>query len=306
MLSIKLKAMLRNYKFNLTMTCLTILSLATLFACKSNSSNDASIKKEETPIVSVNSSTLYYSELEKAIPEGLNSTDSASAADAYIRKWINEELIYEKAKQNIPDQSQIDQLVENYRQSLTVYSYLEQLLKDALAKKTTAKDLKDYYDKNVENFKLETCLIKGLFLKVPLSSPELANLKKWYQSNSVESREQIEKASIQNAVIYDYFYDKWVNLEDVTVNMPNTISDLNQFVKSNKNFETSDSTYIYLLHIESYALTGTPAPFEYAKSQIIDILLSKSRAEFLKQFEEDLYETAEKKNNIKFYTKSTK
>lgn len=289
-----------------TIKYISIALLLLLTACGSNSNEEVTLEKDKKPVVSVYNSTLYFSELNKAVPEGLNNADSTAAADAYIKKWINEELIYEKAKQNIVNQSQINQLVEDYRQSLTVYTYLEQLLKDALAKQTTEKELKDYYDKNSDNLKLENCLVKGLFLKVPLSSPELNNLKKWYQSNSADSREKIEKASIQNAVIYDYFYDKWVNLEDVTVNMPNTITDISQFVKNDKNFETSDSTYVYLLHIESFALPGTTAPFDYAKNQITDILINKSREQFLKQFEQDLYSAAEKKNNIKFYTKTDK
>lgn len=289
-----------------TIKYVSIALLLLLTACGSNSNEEVTLEKDKKPVVSVYNSTLYFSELNKAVPEGLNKADSTAAADAYIKKWINEELIYEKAKQNIVNQSQINQLVEDYRQSLTVYTYLEQLLKDALAKQTTEKELKDYYDKNSDNLKLENCLVKGLFLKVPLSSPELNNLKKWYQSNSADSREKIEKASIQNAVIYDYFYDKWVNLEDVTVNMPNTITDISQFVKNDKNFETSDSTYVYLLHIESFALPGTTAPFDYAKNQITDILINKSREQFLKQFEQDLYSAAEKKNNIKFYTKTDK
>lgn len=283
---------------------LVLLSISIFSSCSKHSAEKVSVKKEETPVVSVNSNTLYLSDLEKVIPEGLDREDSTTAADAYVKRWINEELIYEKAKQNIPDQSQIDQLVEDYRQSLTIYTYLEQLLRDALAKKISENDLQSYYNQNSENLKLETCLIKGLFLKVPASSPELPNLRKWYQSNSAESRENIRKASIQNAVIYDYFYDKWLNLEDITVNMPHVSSDLSQFVKSNKNFETSDSTFVYLLHIESYALPGATAPYEYVKSQIFDILMSKSREEFLTNFETDLYKNAQEKNNIKFYNKN--
>lgn len=279
-----------------------VIGLSLFTAC-GDSSKTAQLNKDETPIVSVYGNTLYQKDLDAVLSEGLSSEDSAKVADAYIQKWVNEELVYEKAKQNIADINKINELVEDYRQTLTTYTYQEQLLKEVLSKKISETELKKYYDENPDNFKLEFCIIKGMFLKVPLSSPELSNIRKWYQSNSPESKEKIEKASLQNAVIYDYFYNKWVNIEEVTVNMPYTISDPIQFVKSYKNFETSDSTYTYLLHIEQYALPGAVAPYEFAKPQINDILVNKYKEEFMKQFEEDLYKDAIEDKNIKYYNK---
>ncbi len=36
--------------------------------------------------------------------------------------------------------------------------------------------------KNKELFKLENPLIKGLFIKVPLTAPQLNNVRRWYKS----------------------------------------------------------------------------------------------------------------------------
>lgn len=277
------------------------ITLSIFAACSSK--KEANPDKANNPIVSVNQKTLYQSDIETAIPEGLSSADSTAAAEAYIKMWINDELIYEKAKQNVTDQDKINELVENYRQSLTVFTYLEQLLKEELSKKISDKDLKEYYDQHPESFELESNLIKGLFLKIPRSSNEVNNFRQWYQSTSEASKEKIEKASFQNAVIYDYFYDRWVNFDDIVTNIPTPITNVDQFVKANKNFETQDSLYVYFLHIEEYAPSGTTAPYEYAKPQITDILINKHRESFLKQIETDLYKKATDNNEIKFYQK---
>lgn len=268
-------------------------------ACSSKS--QATLEKDKEPIVSVYGKTLYRSDLNDAISKTIGSADSAKSADAYIQMWVNEELIYEKAKQNVVDQDRIEELVENYRQSLIVFTYLEELLKKELSKDLSEANLKDYYEKHIDSFKLESSLVKGLFLKIPKSSADINNLKKWYKINTEEAKEYIEKSSIQNAVVYDYFYDKWVGVEDVISNIPIPINDPDQFVKLNKNFETEDSTYVYLLHIEEYALAGSNAPYLYAKPQITDILINQKREAFLKQFEKDLYDNALKKDNIKYY-----
>lgn len=278
---------------------LVAISVSAFVGCSSKST--ANVDKANNPIVSVNQKTLYQADLETAIPEGLNEADSTAAADAYIKMWINDELIYEKAKQNTTDEERINELVENYRQSLTVFTYLEQLLKEELSKKISESQLKEYYDTHPQNFELQSSLIKGLFLKIPRSSTEVSNFRQWYQSKSDAAKEKIEKASHQHAVIYDYFYDRWVNFDDIVTNIPTPISNVEQFVKSNKNFETQDSLYIYFLHIEDYALPGSTVPYEFAKPYITDILLNKHRENFLKQIETDLYEKAMNAKEIKYY-----
>lgn len=274
-----------------------------LFSCSKKTDESATLDKGETPIVSVKGKTLYADELEKALPNGLSVPDSTTAADNYIKRWISEVLLYEKAKSNISNKDQIDKLVDDYRQSLTVYTYQEKLLDEVLSKSNKDEDLKSYYDNNIDKLKLNSYIVKGLFLKIPASSNELDNLRKWYQSNSSTAKENIEKASIQNAVIYNYFYDNWTDLEEVTSNLPATITDPSQFLKTNKNYETSDSTYVYLLHIEDYVLPGATAPFDYAKSQIKEILMNQERNNYMQKLESDLYNNGLENNEIKFYNK---
>jgi hypothetical protein len=254
-------------------------------------------------LVSVSGKILYKQELDGVIPKGLSPTDSTLAAEAYIKMWIKNELMYEKAKENLTDREKIDELVDNYRHSLTIYTYQEQLLKEHLSKDITDRELRDYYERYPEQFKLETNIIKGLFLKVPVSSPRLEDLKKWYVSTSEKAIENIEKYSLQNAVIYDYFYNKWVDFDDVMNNIPRTVADAGQFLKDHKRLEVQDSTYVYLLNIKDYALTGSKSPFEFARTQILDILVSHKRDDFMKEFENDLYEKALANDAIKFYVK---
>lgn len=279
----------------------TLISTLLFFTYCSSNKSGQDLEYESQPIVSVNEKTLYKSDLINSIPAGLNAADSTQAANAYIKMWINDELIYEKAKQNVNDRARIDEMVDKYRQSLTTFTYLEQLLKEELSKKISDSELRDYYDKNTDAFKLEESLIKGLFLKVPKSSPEIANLRQWYKSNTEAAKENIEKASIQNTVIYDYFYDRWVSIGDIISNIPVPINNTKEFVRTNKNYETQDSSYIYLLHIEEYISAGDNAPFDYAKSRIKDILINRNRETFLKQFEKDLYDNAMENNAVTYY-----
>lgn len=262
---------------------------------------DATVNKSEQALVSVKGKTLYLDEINEVIPKGLNPADSTLAAEAYIKMWIKNELIYDKAIGNLSDKDAINELVENYRQSLITYTYQEQLVKERLRKNISDNELLKYYNEHPDQFQLETEVVKGLFLKVPKTSPQLNDLKKWCKQNDNKAIENIEKYSLQNAVIYDFFYDRWVSLDDVLVNIPQRISDNKQFLSNNKFFEAEDSTFVYLLKVKEYIFAGKEAPFEFVKGEVMDILINQKKDAFLKEIEEDLYKTAVDKGQIKFY-----
>ena len=149
---------------------------------------------------------------------------------------------------------------------------------------------------------MDKALVKGLFLKIPVDAPGLSDVKGWYRSTSEASLEKIEKYSVQNASIYDYFYDKWVDFDQVMDNIPVHVSNANDFLKANKFVEVSDSTYCYLLNIKEYLPVGSVAPYDYASAQIVEMLTNRRKVEFLKKFEEELYNDAVRSGDVEFYT----
>lgn len=278
-----------------------IAILVTVASC--GSKNDPVDVSGAEALVSVNGNVLTRADLRDIIPDGLSEADSISAAESYIKMWINDELMYEKAQKNVADKDRIEELVKNYRQSLTVFTYQEQLLKERFSKDLSDATLKKFYDENTDKFKLESNIIKGLFLKIPASSPQLDNFRSWYKSTSTSSLENIEKNALQNVITYDYFYDKWIDLSDIMSQIPYKMLSSESFLKENKNLEVNDSTNVYLLNIKEYILAGSVAPFEYVKSQAAELLVNQNKAVYMKQFEEDLYNDAIKDNKIKLYYK---
>jgi hypothetical protein len=245
--------------------------------------------------------TLTREEILRVIPKGASSADSLLVAEDFIKKWIKDVLVYDVALRNLDDEkSEIEQLVDAYRYSLFRYRYQERLIKEKLSADIRVTDRINYYEENQEKFILERGLIKGLFLKIPNDAPGLSDIKTWYKSSSVESLEKIEKYSIQNAIFYDYFYDKWVDFDDVMSNIPIQITNTNVFLKQNKTLELSDSAYCYLLNIKEYLPIGSIAPYEYAEPQVIEMLINQRKMEFLKNFEDELYQDAVKKGDVVF------
>ena len=158
-----------------------------------------------------------------------------------------------------------------------------------------------YYEKNHDKFKLHSAIIKGLFLKVPENSPQIVRLKKWYKSNTPEAVENIEKYGLHNAVIYEYFYDKWVSFDEVMDNIPYSVEREADFLRTHKNIELNHKGYWYFLNISDYQLKGEQMPFDFAKAQIREILMNQKKMNFLKEVKDELYQDALKEKEIEYF-----
>ena len=264
-------------------------------------SNKLDIKKN-TVLVKVGSKVLYRSVLEDNIPVGLSKEDSIIVAEHFIHTWINENLLYNIASKNVTDKENIERLVDNYRRSLLIYQYEEQLINERLTKEIDEQSLYDYYNKNKDKLELERPLVKGLFLKVPINAPQLNEIRVWYKSSSSISREKLEKCGLSNAAIFNYFVDKWVDFYDIMDNFPKDQLRKEDQTVHKKAIEKQDAGYFYFLNITDYLLAGHSAPYEYVKSTIQEILINQRKIDFLKKTEEELYKRALNKGEIQFYT----
>jgi hypothetical protein len=268
-----------------------------------NSCSKKSVDVKGKPLLEVEGKFLYSEEIQHVIPPNVSDTDSTEIAQSYIRKWVTDVLMYENAKRNVTNQAEIDELVESYRKSLTIHQYQQKMIEQRLPKEPSEEDLKAFYSQYSDQLVLKENIVKGLLLIVPKRAPKLPNVRSWVQSGNAKSLESIEKYSIQNAISYDYFGDKWLSFSEILKKIPLKIEDPAKFLSSNKFVETSDSTQEYLFRIESFKLNGQVEPYEMARNRISIILLNKQKAEFISKFETDLYNDALSNETVTFFKK---
>ena len=269
-----------------------------LYACRPEISH-----KDDDILVRVHGYSLNRSEVEKIIPSNLSSADSFLIAENYVEKWVKDVLTFEVAKRNIgKEEEDINRLVEEYRRSLLRHRYQEYMIRSRLTAEIREADKLAYYEENTHKFILDKNLIKGLFLRIPAGSPGIADIKKWYKSVDPVALENIEKYSIQNASVYDYFYDHWIDFDEMLDKIPVQISNKSQYLSVNHTIEVADSTYFYFLNISEYLLAGNIAPYEYADLEIQEMMINRRKMDFLKTFEEQLYQDAILKGEVIFLT----
>ena len=258
--------------------------------------------KGKTPLVEVSGEFLYKEDLQAALPLNISKDDSVLFAEHYIRNWIEDALLFDKAEGNIPDNDKISKLVENYRRALIMHTYQEELVNQKLANDISEEEINAYYEKNKELFRLDNPLVKGLFIKVPLSSPDLGNVRVCYRKNNQDIIEKLEKYSLRNAVSYDYFYDRWTSVPDVAAKIPLKVLDTDaNYLDKNRNVEVKDTAFCYFLHIEDFLGKDKQKPLDFARDEIKEILINLKRVEFINKVKEDLYQRASDRNKIIYY-----
>ncbi|MDR0872665.1 MAG: peptidyl-prolyl cis-trans isomerase [Prevotellaceae bacterium] len=249
---------------------------------------------DESPaLVELNGEKLYFSDIQSLLPDGLNSEDSVLYVNNYIKKWVVRNLMYEKANKNVSNLGEIDKMVADYRRSLLIFRYQQELVEQKV-KDPTSEEIQAYYDQNAEHFKLKSPLIKGLFIKLPKNAPKTNELKIWIAARNDKSLEKIEKYCYQNAVSYEYFGDTWVLLDDLLKKMPAG----SEVMLQKRLVEREDSDFLYLLDIHDYKAINTTAPLEFAKDEIKTILQKTAKTKYINDFEDELYKKALKKGII--------
>ena len=257
--------------------------------------------KGRTPLVELDGNFLYAEDVQSVLPLGLSGEDSVAFVQRYIRNWVEETLLYEKAQSNIPDNDELNRQVESYRKSLIMHTYQQALIHQKLSEDISEEELLDYYQKNQALFKVERPLMKGLFIKVPLTAPKVANVRRWYQQENRDAVEQLEKYSFQHAVKYEYFYDRWKPVAEVLDLIPLKEQDAEEYLNKKRHVELKDTAFYYFLNVSDFVPVGEQAPFDLVHNRVKDMLLNVKQVQYMKQVKDDLYQRAVKRDKIKYY-----
>jgi peptidyl-prolyl cis-trans isomerase C len=142
---------------------LFILLILTLFlgwgGCKKRESSPKPAQSGVPPsagemIARVNEEVLTEKDLEAGLPEAEKDFISPEQKRDYVRRWIENQILYQKAKEEKIDQDEnikwrIDQVVRN----IIIEGFLEKELKERI--KVSEEEVKQYYQENKDKFRCE-------------------------------------------------------------------------------------------------------------------------------------------------------
>lgn len=276
--------------------CLIILLISFLSGCTyfSNSSpGDAVVAK-------VGDKLLLRRELASALQGGITKTDSVNQAKDYIQRWIKQELMLRMAEENLADdQKDVQHELDEYRTSLIIHRYQQQLISQKLDTAVTPADIRQFYDLNPQKFILDQHIVKAIYIEVPKNVAKVDQLKRWMSALDDKSRTELEKYSFQYATKFDYFNEQWIDFSQIRSRMPVSITSPDAALRRNSFIETYEGNKYYLAAIKDYRLIGDKAPFEFVKDRIANLILNNRKMELIDELQKNIYQKGKNENLFK-------
>ncbi|MDD4108681.1 MAG: hypothetical protein PHH93_08175, partial [Prolixibacteraceae bacterium] len=200
-----------------------------------------------------------------------------------------------------PEQKNVIRELEEYRNSLIIYRYKNELLAQRMDTSVTEEQIFDYYLNNTDNFKLKSNIVKAIFIKIPHEFAVPEQLKTMCSNTSEEGIMELRDFCHQYAKGYEIFNDRWVDFDVVAKNIPQPIDNQERFLQRNDIIELNDSIYYYLVAIQDYKIRNDQAPLDYVTGDIKNLILNHRKIEFLKELENNVYAEGVSKNNFKIF-----
>ena len=271
---------------------LFILLIVTLSACINNA--------DETIIASVNEHDLLLSEVLKEMP--IQTVDSSYFVQHYMNDWVKKQLMLYHAEINLSiDMQDYHKQIEEYRASLLIYAYQQQLINQNFDTTIAEASVTDYYNQYKEEFKLNKNIFKGRYIVVEKSAPKLSKLSKWYKSDKEESILELEDYCQQFAKEFYLADSSWQYFSLINNKLPEFIQYEEYFLKNTRGVYFEDEKFLYYIYIKDYKIKGSISPLALEKDKIRNVLLNKNKIKYLKQLEDELYQNGLALKKIKIY-----
>jgi hypothetical protein len=261
-------------------------------------------KEKGKALARVNEKYLYQAELTGVVPAGTSADDSTEITQAFINNWVRQELLLKKAEDNL-DEANIDfsKEIEQYRNSLVIYAFESELVKQKLDTVVPMSEIEDYYQKNQSNFHLRENIVLAGYVITNKNSPLAQKLKSLLQSKSESDQEKLQTLCQENGIDYHINDGRWMSFTDLTRKIPLSVDDQEEFLNKNRYYEVKDSTMLYSVAIAAYKTKESISPLNFEIENIRAIILNKRKAELLNRMEDDLISNAVKQNNYEIYKK---
>jgi hypothetical protein len=256
-------------------------------------------KTKEVPLAKVYDEYLYASDLKGIVPPNTQQADSLAIVKNYVESWVKKQLILQRAELNLSDEDKdVQKQIDEYRSSLLIFKYQQQLTKQKLDTLVTSQEIENYFKENAANFLLNDIIVRGLFVKLPVNAPKLNDFSTWLAEDNLE---KLQNYCYQYAKKYDYFNDQWVSFSVIQAEMPLRVEDPEVYLKNNKLLTTNDNQFHYFFRIKEIHFRGEASPFAYVKDRVKDIILSKRKIKFIHDLENNLYNDELDHGNVKIY-----
>lgn len=276
-----------------------VLLLTVLLGLASCTQGDGEAATEDQLLAKVHNKALYFSDMEGMFPEGTTTKDSTIIIQMFANRWMRDALLLHEAEQNIPGDLNIDKLVRDYRASLIRHNYEKILVQELLDSTVTDEQLAEFYERNKQQYQLETPIVRCYFVKVPVPVPEANELRQLW-NNKQKDLDSLTAYCSRYAEAFLLTDSVWYRVEDIALEMPKGTVTVDN-ISAKQDFSQRDGEYQYYFKVFEVKNRKDIAPLSYIKGQARKVILRNRKEKLLEDKIEAMYQRELRRNNIKTY-----
>ena len=264
-----------------------------------SSCNELTSIKNDKLVSRVGENYLYESE----IPDFSLYEDSLIRKKVFIDSWAREKILFDLSLVNLDQKSiiNLDELIERYKRDLYINSYKDILINSMVDSIISDSEINEYYDKNLNKFKLNEDLIKFRFVKIPLDNINLNKIRNGLIRYTSFDMELIDSLSFQLAS-YNLNDSLWITKRDF-FNQVDFVNYENQkkYVKKGQLISKRDSMYVNLLFIDDILQANSLAPRSYLTDRIKSTIYNNRKILLIKELNKEIINDAIKSKKYELY-----
>jgi len=250
----------------------------------------------------VNDSYLYEADLKNLVPEETSHRDSIFMVRNYVNNWIKSNLMVSKARYNLSDkQLDFDQRLEDYENSLIIYEYESELIKQKLDTTISNEEVSNFYDNHLSDFELKENIVRVFYAVVEKEMDDKKEIERAFSlADSI-----IIDSLISLSEVYDFNISvdtsKWISFDKLKRKIPIETYNQELFLKHKRFINISDEEFTYMLKFVDFKITDDISPFELVESNIRDIILAKRKIDLINRVRDEIFDQASVNNDFEIY-----
>ena len=256
---------------------------------------------ERKVIARVDNQYLYLDDIRDLGLQAASPEDSIRIVDGYIENWIQEKLKLLYAYENLsPDQLDVERQVQDYKESLIVYAYETQFVKQNLDTSVSEEEIRQFYQEKREDFKLQDDIARFLYVKIPIDAPNEDSVKMWLQSDDLNMKGRLLRYVNLHAIAYNLDDSMWFDRLMVKRKISNELADkLDKGIKGI--IEIRDTSFTIFARILEFKAEDSVAPLSYVKENIKRMIINKRKLDLARKLTNDIMQQAAREKKFEIY-----
>ena len=269
----------------------TTLLLTSCSNISDNNSNDLIARAGEN--------FLYQNQL----PSFSSEQDSILRYMNYIERWAKEKILYDLSLTNLSQskKNDLDLLVEKYKVDLYINSYKDLIVNSRIDSIVTDEEIESFYNRNIDNFKLNENLLKYRYLKVPSDNINISRIRRYIQRLNESDREFLDSLNFQFAdlKINDtiWFTEREVISSIEFINQKNK----SNYMRINRLYELEDDQYTNYFIVKDLLKSGNIPPLSYLYDRIKSNIINQRKLNLIQNINKEILNDALKSSKYEVF-----